>query len=1083
MSLSTLAIRRHIGTLMLAITVLVLGCFFLVRIPVDLLPAITYPRIGLRISTPGIDPTVAVDEITRPLERGLVATDGVQQIFSQTREGQVSIDLYFRPGGDIDQALNDATAALNRSLSDLPAGIEPPRLFKFEPSQLPVYEFALSSPSLEDVELRVLADEELARELTVVPGVASVDVSGGVEEEIQVNLDLNRMQALGLGVTDVLDALDDRNQDTAGGRLDGDDELLTRTVGRFQNAAELENVSFEPSGTLGFGDQTTGDTANRVYLRDFAQVVDGTKEQRIRVTLNGQPAVKVSVQKQPDANTVQVVEGVKQRLEVLQTAGLLPEDVVLTPTLDESIFIRNSIANVTSAGLTGAGLAAIAVLFFLGSLRQTLVIVLAIPLASLTAIVLMGFFGLSLNIFSLGGLALGVGIVVDNAIVMLENMTRRFSLRSASVQSNGYANSNGNGHGNGSHDTTPDDTLALAVSSSRELESALLASTTTNLVSVLPFLLLGGFFALLFNPLILTISFAVAASLLVALTVVPALAARLLPMAHSSGVSQWWLFREFRLRLEGVTRRYRQLLRRVLQQRGWAIALAVLLLGGGSYLLGGQLPQEILPRINTGQAQARVQFPPGTSLEENRQVMRAIDDLLLQQPEVDYVFTTSGGGLFASSTSENILRGSSTITLKRGEDVSTFVERMNQEFAQFNLVDTNIRVSPENVRGLSFNNSPVRADLDIQLQGQDTESLEEAGRQVLDALKAQVTIARFSPDADPPQGEVQVRPDWERTSQLNLTAVDIGETVQAAIDGTVATQLQRGDRLIDIRVQVVGDRLQQPEQLRQIPLFTEDGQWVRLGDVANVEQGLAPGEIQRINQRQVYLIEGSLNDGVALGDAIAQVNATIDSLELPPGVTRLQSASEATNREIQTALLLLGSLAAFLVFVVMAVQYNSLLDPLVIMLTVPLAVAGSIFGLFITQTAVGAMVVVGAVLLVGIVVNNAIILIERANQVREEEGLDPRSAVLTAASERLRPILMTTITTVVGLFPLALGVGEGSEFLQPLGVVVFSGLTIATVLTLFLIPCFYIVVHEDLMGQGRLRLPQPPEREASIQKN
>jgi multidrug efflux pump subunit AcrB len=599
---------------------------------------------------------------------------------------------------------------------------------------------------------------------------------------------------------------------------------------------------------------------------------------------------------------------------------------------------------------------------------------------------------------------------------------------------------------------------------------------------VVPFLLLGGFFALLFNPLILTISFAVAASLLVALTVVPAIAARLLAIPRTSGISNRWLFREFRLRLEGVTRRYGQLLGRVLQHRWWAIAFAILILGGGSTILGGQLPQEILPRINTGQAQLRVQFPPGTSLEENRKVMAAVDDLLLQQPEVAYVFTTSGGGLFGSNTSENILRASSTISLKRGSNLESFVERMNQEMAQFNLVDTRLRVVPENVRGLSFNNSPVRADIDIQLQGPDAETLQQAGRQVLDALDEQVKLARFSPDADPPQPEVQVRPDWERAAQLNLTALDIGETVQTAIQGSVPTQLQRGDRLVDVRVQLANNSLQQPEQLRQLPLFTDGNQWVRLGDVAKVEQGVAPGEIQRINQRQVFLIEGTLNEGAPLGEAIAQVNATIDSLELPEGVSRLQSASESTNREIRNALIVLGSLAAFLVFVVMAVQYNSLLDPLVIMLTVPLAVAGSIFGLYLTQTAIGAMVVVGAVLLVGIVVNNAIILIERANQVREEDGLDHRSAVLQAASERLRPILMTTITTVVGLFPLALGWGEGSEFLQPLGVVVFSGLSIATVLTLFLIPCFYIVVHEDVMGQGRQRLPKIGTKEASTRK-
>lgn len=1056
---------------MLALTVLILGVFFLVRIPVDLLPSITYPRIGLRLDAPGVSPTVAVDEITRPLERAMVATEGVEQIFSQTREGRISLDLYFRPGEDINQALNDATAALNRARSNLPDDIDEPRLFKFDPSQLPVYEFALSSQSLQDVDLRVFADEELARELTVVPGVAGVDVSGGVREEVQVNLDLNRVQALGVGVSDVLNALEDRNQDTAGGRITGsNDEVLTRTVGRFQDVAEIENLSFEPRGSSGFG-AVDGSTTQRVYLRDFAQIVDGTEDQRVLVSLNGRPAVKVSVQKQPDTNTVRVVDDVKRRIATMQAAGLFPDDLEMTMTLDESQFVRQSIRNVASAGLTGAVLAAIAVLFFLGSLRQTIIIVLAIPLASLTAILLMGVFDLSLNVFSLGGLALGVGIVLDNAIVMLENISKRMS-EPAAVASN-HGNGNGNGHSNGqdvakqrgafASDSERQEPLAVATESSRELESALLASTTTNLVAVLPFLLIGGFFALLFNPLILTISFAVAASLVVALTVVPTLTSRLLLIPRSSGVGSWWVIRQFRLRLEGLTQRYTRLLAWVLRQRVLAIALTFLVMGGGSVGLATQLPQEILPRINTGQASVWVQFPAGTSLAENRQVMQALDEVLLQQPEVAYAFTTSGGGLFANITSVNLLRGSSTITLKPGSDLMGFVERMNQELAQFNLVDTRLRVSPQAVRGLIVNNSPVRgADVDIVLQGPSAAVLQRAGGQVLAALDEQATLARYRPEADPPQAELQVLPDWERSERLGLSALDIGETVEAAIQGTVPTQLQRGDRLVDIRVQLADTQIQDPAQLAQLPLFAQDGQWVRLSDVSRIEEGQAPGEIQRINQRQVFILEGDLAEGASLGDALAEMEAIIGRLELPDGVSRLPSAAAETNRSVQLSLLMLGGLAAFLVFVVMAMQYNSLVDPLVIMLTVPLAVAGSILGLFLTNTALGAMVVVGAVLLIGIVVNNAIVLVERANQAREQEGLDHRSAILKAASERLRPILMTTLTTVLGLFPLALGIGEGSEFLQPLGVVVFSGLSVATFLTLFLIPCFYTLFHEDL---------------------
>ncbi|MEM9003233.1 MAG: efflux RND transporter permease subunit [Cyanobacteria bacterium P01_F01_bin.86] len=1057
-SVSTVAIRRHIGILMLAVAVIVMGMFFITRLPVDLLPSITYPRIGLRLDAPGVSPEVAVDEITRPLEQGLAATEGVVQLYSQTREGRISVDLFFEPGGDIDQALNDATATLNRARDDLPETVGEPRLFKFDPSQLPVYEMALTSTVLKDSDLRIFADEELARELTTLPGVASVDVSGGVQEEIQVNIDPYRLQALGLGLTDVLTVLEERNQDTSGGRIDNESaESLTRVVGRFEDADEIRHLLFEVGDTL---------PRQQVYLQDFAEVVDGTEEQRVFVSLNGEPAVKVSVQKQPDANTVAVVEAVKKRMKELQAAGLIADDLEIKVTLDESVFIRNSIRNVAIAGLTGASLAAIAVLLFLGSLRQTLIIVLAIPLAILTAIVLMGVFGLSLNVFSLGGLALGVGIVVDNSIVMLENIAQGTEALARTYASNG----NGNGNGKQISNSVPlprEAVIAQAEQSSQQLESALLASTTTNLVAVLPFLLIGGFISLLFNELILTISFAVAASLVTALTVVPTLTARLLAIPRSSGIQNFWLIRQFDLRLKGLTHQYQRRLAWVLRHRLGVIAIAILVLGGSSFVMASHVPQEILPRIDTGQARLFAQFPPGTPLANNRKVMDAVDDLLLSQPETDAVFTTSGGLLFASSTIANALRGSSTITLQPGTPVEAFVGRVSRAFNDLNLVNIRLRVSPESVRGLILSNSPVRgADIDIMLQGSDSQALQQAGRQLLGILDEQATLARFRPDADPPQPETQIRPDWERAADLGLSAQTIGDTVQTLVDGSVPTQLQRGDRLVDIRVQLPENVLNDPEQLRQLPLYTAAGQLVRLGDATQIEPGRAPGEIQRINQRQVFILAGSLSEGATLGEALAEVEQILATLELPEGIAILPSANAATNRAIQAALVTLGGLATFLVFTVMAVQYNSLIDPLVIMLTVPLALAGGILGLFITQTAIGATVIVGAVLLVGIVVNNAIILVELANQIYHDDGCDRPTAILKAAPQRLRPILMTTVTTVLGLLPLALGIGDGSEFLQPMGIVVFSGLSLSTLLTLFIIPCFYTLLHTPWDNSG-----------------
>lgn len=1047
-SISTVAIRRHIGTLMLTLAVIVIGVFFLFNIQVDLLPSITYPRIGLRVSTPGISPEVAVDEVTRPLEEGLAATEGVVQVFSQTREGRVSIDLYFQPGGNIDRALNDATAAFNRARSSLPDTIESPRLFKVDPSQLPVYELALRSQTLDPLQLRVFADEELARELGVVEGVAVVDVSGGVEEEVRVLIDLSRLQALGVGLNDVLTELEETNQDISGGRILGElNEPLTRAIGRFQNAEEILDLSFAVDSDSAEETDSNSRPSRRVYLRDFAQVIDGQADQRVFVFLNEQPAVKLSIQKQPVANTIEVVEGVKQRIEQLRQAGVVPEDLELVATLDESVFISNAIRNVAGAGLIGAGLAAIAVLLFLGSLRQTAIVVSAIPLAALTAVILMKLFGLSLNVFSLGGLAVGVGIVVDNSIVMLENIAEGAGMtpgKDAKTQLNSRQ------------------LIKRSISSSQEVESALVASSSTNLVAVLPFLLIGGFISLLFNELVLTVSFAVAASVLVALTVVPMLASRLLAIRKSSSIGRFWLLQAFNRQFEAATRRYKIILKQVLQRRLITIGLTFLLLGGSSLLIIGRVPQEILPRIDTGQAELRAQFPPGTPLETNRRVMAKVDEILLAQPETEYVFTTSGGFLFGSNTSENPLRGTSTITLKPDTDVEAYVSRVTAEFDRLDLVDIRLRVSPGEVRGLILNNSPVRgADVDIILQGENAQTLEQAGQQVLNALEQRATLSSFRPDADPRQPEIQIRLDPERAADLDLNIQDIGNTLETALEGSVPTQLQRGNRLVDVRVELNEDAIRRPSQLAQIPLFVEDSdRLVRLGDVTRIEEGQAPGEIQRINQRQVFLIAGSLNEDADLSEALAELEQIFQEIDLPEGVSRLPSAAAQSNQEIQSAFAVLGGLAAFLVFVVMAVQYNSLVDPLVIMFTLPLALAGGIWGLFITQTAIGVTVIVGAVLLVGIVVNNAIIMVELANQIREQERVYRTIAILQAAPQRLRPVLMTTITTVVGMFPLALGLGQGGEFLQPLGIVVFSGLALATLLTLFIIPCFYILLHD-----------------------
>ncbi len=488
-SICAISIRRHLGTLMLALTMIVLGIFFVFRLPVDLLPPITYPRIGVAVTIPGASPQVVLEEVTKPLEQALNATEGLEQIFSETREGRARLNLYFRPGDNIDRALSDATAIFNRNRDSLPDLVSNGSIFKFEPSQQPIYEFAIESASLDDLALRIFAEEELARELNIIPGVASVDVAGGVTEEIGINVDLSRLQAVGLGFNAITNRLREGNRDLAGGRLRGEaGDPLVRTVGQWRNIEQIRNIS------LNLPNQGSID------LEDVAQIDDGIAEQTLFVTLNGEPAVKLSVQKQPDANSIEVINKIKTKIASLRKSNLISEDIELVTTKDESKFISSSIANVVSAGAMGTLLAAIAVFLFLGSLRQTFIIVIAIPLATLMAIILMKLFGLSINIFSLGGLALGVGIVVDNSIVMLENIAERHnqidsrgdSCRSESPKDSFYGERYPLGYMAQFTPTAIDN----AILASAEVESALIASTAPNLVSVLPFQIIGGSFSL-----------------------------------------------------------------------------------------------------------------------------------------------------------------------------------------------------------------------------------------------------------------------------------------------------------------------------------------------------------------------------------------------------------------------------------------------------------------------------------------------------------------------------------------------------------------------------------------------------------
>lgn len=1027
MSVSGLSIRRPVGVLMLGLCVLVLGGFFLARLPVDLLPSIVYPRIVVIVPYPGADPAIVEEQVTKVLERELATTDGVAKIRSTTREGIAFVNLFFNFGRNIDVALQDTVARLSVAQGNLPEDVDPARVFKFDPSQLPIIEFALSSATVTGSELRIYADEILSRQLGTVPGVAAALVLGGQKEEVRVLVDFPRLQSYGIGVTQVLEALRKENLDVAGGRVTTQlQEFQSRTSGKFASVDEIGGIPFLTRA------------GKKIYLRDFSEVVDLGAEQRVFAWFDGAEAIKLSILKQPDANTVSVADAIRERIRELRASGILPPAMELRPIYDQSWYVRTSIDNVSVAAGLGGLLATLIVFFFLGSLRRTFIIALSIPLAIFVTFIFMGLGGLTLNIFSLGGLALGVGMLVDGAVVMLENIHR--------------------------HQLHKEEPLHAAQVAGKEVESPLVASTLTNIVALAPFLLLGGFTSLLFKELILTVIFAFAGALVVALTLVPMLSARLLALPRTSGLNRTRFFRAIERLQIAMTTRYVGAVGRVIRHPAPFLIVALLLFAA-SLPLATQLGAELLPQSDDHRGSIFIRLKPGVRLAENIETVRRVDSVVRRDPNVLATFAVAGGRIFSRSTSEDVTRGQIDFEARHTVPTSVVASQLMRKLQTLGIPDTRIFVRAAKIRGVATSFSTHNKDIGFMIQGPELPVLTQLVSLAMDAVRRVPGLLNVDTEADEPSPELQVVVDRERAIELGLRVEDVGNIVKTAVDGVVPTRLRRGDREVDLRVEFANTKIRSPSDLERLALFTPGGQRVPLYHLARVVAAIGPASITRNDQSRMIEIAGDIR-GRSLGEVAADIRAALRTLDLPPGYHVVEGEEERSLRETNRNLFIIGLLAAFLVYVVMAVQYDSVINPLVIMGTVPLALTGSIVGLYVTKTPLGATVLLGVILLVGIVVNNAIIMIEYIEQLRKEHGYPRAQAVVTACGLRLRPILMTSITTVVGLVPLALGVGEGSEMTAPLGIVVLSGVSVSLLLTLFIIPCLYLT-FEDLANLVR----------------
>jgi multidrug efflux pump subunit AcrB len=1023
--LAAWSIHHPVGVTMLTLTVVILGLFSFNQLGINLLPHIIAPEVRVRIIDPGVPASIMEDRVTRQLEEQLAITEDAITVDSQTSEGRSSVDLSFPYGTDINNALRDASIRLDRAKRFLPENDQAPVIYKRDPSQIPIMEMVVSSNTLGSVELRSWADYTFSKWFLNLPGVAAVEVGGGLEREIQIIPDQEKLAHIGLSLQDFARQIKQQNIDSPGGRMIAKrQEITTRSEGRFNSIEEIKQLPLQTSNT---SNETTS-IDNTIRVNDVAQVVDKHKDERLRIRLNKTPGVKLSIQKQPQANTVAVVNEVRHRIKNLKAQNAIPEDIKVAIIDDQSVFIKHAINNASIAAGSGALLAMIVIYLFLGSMLRTLIIGTAIPIGIMVTFIIMETMGLTLNIMTLGGLALGMGLLIDSTIVMLENITRH------QVEGN----------------TSNEDAINAAV----EVNSPIVASTSTNLSALLPFLFIGGMTGLLFEELIITITSAMLASLTVALTLVPALGAKVKTKRNRN--------RFINKLVDIIKVKYNSNANRFLNSPGKTFFVFCLLFGLALYQIN--ITKRIdFPRIDEGRISISITGDAGMQLDEMDNTVDRIEDLLLQQKEVVTLFTSAGGFVFGRSVFESSNRSSIKIQLipsdQRSMTSDQWVKKIKQKINALKFTGYKINLYVSGVRGLHI--ARGSDDVSIHIRGENLDTLRKLGDKAVTLLESVDGLRNLTHSFEVVKEELNVRIDRQRAAEFGIDASIIGDALKIALDGEIISNYIEGDKDFDIRVRLPRINSYNPNVLQNLMVDYKNNNAIRLGDIAYVTRAPTASYIVRSQQQRIVEISASYDPEAEQRKVLSDAMSKLTELELPDGYVLYDNDTNKTLEEGQRTGLMVLFLAIFLVFVVMAVQYESLLNPLIIMISIPFAATGVAIGLLINaDMSISMPVWLGLIMLTGIVVNNAIVLVEQIEIEREKTNL-LHEAIKKAAALRLRPILMTTLTTVFGMMPLAIGLGEGSEMLQPLAFVIVWGLSFSLFVSLILVPSLYSLFHQQ----------------------
>lgn len=1013
---------------MLCLVAILLGGVAFVNIPVDLMPEVVYPTISVRAEYEGVAPEEMETLVVRPLEEAFAAAPNVERISSSVYEGLCYVRVGFDYGVDIDEAANELRTRLDRRRRYLPEDMEAPSMYKYDSSQYPILYLTVSADNMDSKELRHYVEKQLQYRLERVPGVAAFTVRGGLRREIHVDLDLKKLRALELSITDVVQILRRENMNRPVGPVEeGRFDVLLRTRGEFRSLDEIRNVVLATRSGV------------PVYVRDIAVVEDSHEDPDYLVSVDGKPGVRMYVYKQAGANTVEVSEGLWLEVDRIHKSF---SNIRIEKTRDSADFIRASIENVQWAMVQGAVLAVLVLLFFLRSFSSTLIIAIAIPISVISTFALMFFNGFTLNTISFGGLALGVGMLVDNAIVVLENVYRH--------REDGKSN------------------LDAAMVGSQEVSTAITASTLTTIAVFVPVLFLGGISAQMFKQLAYVVSFALLCSLVVALTVVPGLCAKLRTGAQAGRRAEK-LRQLARAWQRNLAAGYGGLLQWSLANRVPVILAAILLFGVALYL-APYLGVELQPEVDEGEVRVSVELEPGTRVEVTDGVMQQLRSVAAEHvPEIQTAMVTAGGSSRSSGSGTHLgeLRLNLVPRAERTRSARDIANALREvlQIQPGMLIRT--RVSGGMFRRYSSSEDEDR--LSVEIRGHNVDTATQFAETIREIMVGIPGIAEPTISQRPGMPEMMVEVDRLRAANLGLNVSDVAATLETAIGGTRSSMYRKEGDEFNILVRLrEADRLDLGN-VGRIPLTTPTGRTIPAESVIQLSRQEGPTYLSRVDQERRLFVSGAVADR-DLGSIVSDLEREVAALAMPEGFSIEFGGEYEEQQETFQALFLASILALILVYMVMAAQFESLRDPFLILLSVPLAAIGVVLILLITDTTFNQQAFLGIIVLLGIVVNNAIVLVDYTNLLRREHGLGLHRAVVTAGVRRMRPILMTTITTVLGLSPMALGIGEGSELQAPMARVVIGGLATSTLITLVFIPVMY-VAFEEIASPRRARRP------------